>query len=286
MLKITDELKINRILVDDFFGIKYSDINQFLIKVGTNILLAVSILVIGFWFVKIAVKALKKILRKSNTDESLVTFLSSLLTLVLKVLIVVTSVTQLGVEMTSFVTILGAAGLAIGLAFSGTLSNFAGGIMILIFKPFKVGDFIIAQGEQGTVKEIQIFNTYMYTPDNKIIVLPNGPVANGNITNFTKAENRRVDLIIGISYGDDLKIAKELIEKFIFEDTKILQEPKPFVGIEALTKSSVDLSVKVWTQTADYWDVYYLLNERVYKEFEKAGLHLPHSQTLITPLEL
>ena len=277
MLKIADELKIDKMKIDSLMGIKYSDINQFLVKIGTNILLAVAILVIGFWLVKMVVKTLKKILRKSNTDESLVSFLSSLLTMVLKVLIVVTSITQLGVEMTSFVTILGAAGLAVGLAFSGTLSNFAGGVMILIFKPFKVGDFVLSQGEQGTVKEIQIFNTYLHTADNKVIILPNGPVANGNITNFTKAERRRVDLVFGISYGDNLKTAKDLITKFIDEDTRILNEPAPFIGVEALSNNSVDISVRVWTDTTDYWNVYYSLNERVYAEFEKAGLHFPHS---------
>jgi small conductance mechanosensitive channel len=285
MLKISDNLKIDNMKIDELFGFKYSDINQFLIKIGVNILLAVSILIIGFWLVKMVVKTLKKILRKSNTDESLVTFLSSLLTMVLKVLIVVTSITQLGVEMTSFVTILGAAGLAVGLAFSGTLSNFAGGVMILIFKPFKVGDFVLTQGEQGVVKEIQIFNTYLHTSDNKVIILPNGPVANGNITNFTKAEKRRVDLTFGISYGDNLKIAKDLISKFIDEDKRILLDPPPFIGVEALTNISVDISVRVWTETSDYWDVYYSLNERVYAEFELNGLHFPHTQIKVTTEE-
>lgn len=281
MLIIKDELKIDKLKIDRLFGIKYSDINDFFVKVGTNILLAVTIVVIGFWVVKMLVKALKKILRKSKTDESLVTFLSSLLTMVLKVLIVVTSITQLGVEMTSFVTILGAAGLAVGLAFSGTLSNFAGGVMILVFKPFKVGDVILTQGEQGTVQQILIFNTYLHTSDNKIIILPNGPVANGNIINFTKAEKRRVDWIFGISYGDDLKIAKDLINTFIEEDDRIFKDPSPFVGVEALTNNSVDISVKVWTATDNYWDVYYSINERVYKEFELAGLHLPHSNVSV-----
>lgn len=286
ILKIENELKVDKLKIDRLMGIKYSDINDFLVKIATNILLAGAILIIGFWLVKIVVKTLKKILRKSNTDESLVTFLSSLLTMVLKVLVVVTSITQLGVEMTSFVTILGAAGLAVGLAFSGTLSNFAGGVMILIFKPFKVGDFILTQGEQGTVKEIQIFNTYLHTADNKVIILPNGPIANGNITNFTKAERRRVDLIISISYGDDLRIAQDLINKFITEETRILKDPAPFIGVEALTNTSVDLSVRTWVETKDYWDVYYHLHERVYKEFEMVGLHLPHvnNQTINTTI--
>jgi small conductance mechanosensitive channel len=281
-LQIKNELKIDKMKIDELMGIKYSDINHFLVKIGTNILLAVTILVIGFWVVKMIVKGMKKILRKSKTDESLVTFLSSLMTMVLKVMIVLTSITQLGVEMTSFVTIIGAAGLAVGLAFSGTLSNFAGGVMILIFKPFKVGDFILTQGEQGVVKEILIFNTYLHTTDNKVIILPNGPVANGNITNFTKAEQRRIDLIIGISYGDNLKVAKDLIAKFIEDDERIFKDPLPFIGVEALTNNSVDISIKVWASTSDYWDVYYSLNERVYTEFEQAGLHLPHSSLQIT----
>ena len=263
--------------VEKLFGIKYDDIHGFLLKIGTNVLVAVAILVIGFWVVKMMVKAVKKILRKSHTDESLVTFLSSLMTMVLKILIVISAITQLGVEMTSFVTILGAAGLAIGLAFSGTLSNFAGGVMILIFKPFKVGDTVIVQGEQGVVKEIQIFNTYLYTPDNKVIILPNGPVANGNITNVTKAENRRVEWVFGISYGDDYNVAKDLLHKFIDEDDRILRTPEPFVGVEALTNTSVDISVKVWVETSNFNDVFYQINERVYREFELAGLHFPHA---------
>ena len=149
--------------------------------------------------------------------------------------------------------------------------------MILIFKPFKVGDFVLTQGEQGIVKQILIFNTYLSTNDNKIIILPNGPVANGNIINYTKAEQRRVDWIFGISYGDDLKTAKELITKFIEEDQKILKDPLPFIGIESLTNTAVNISVKAWAATTDYWDVYYAVNERVYEEFESAGLHLAHS---------
>lgn len=277
--------------VKSFLGIEDTDINHFFVKIGTNILLCIAILIIGFWVVKMVIKGVKKIMRKSKTDESLVTFLSSLLTMVLKVLVVISAITQLGVEMTSFVTILGAAGLAVGLAFSGTLSNFAGGVMILIFKPFKVGDTVITQGEQGVVKEIQIFNTYLHTSDNKVVILPNGPVANGNITNFTKAEKRRVEWVFGVSYGDDIKVARDLLTKFIKEDKRILKDPEPFIGVESLTNTSVDISVKVWAKTDHYWDIYYSINERVYREFELAGLHFPHanvqilSDNSITPVE-
>ena len=260
---------------EGIFGVSYSDINQYLLKIGTNLAIAISILVIGLWVVKIATKAIKNILRKSKTDESLVTFLSSLVSMVFKVLVIITSITQLGVEMTSFVAILGAAGLAVGMAFSGTISNFAGGVMILIFKPFKVGDFVMTQGEQGTVKEIQIFNTYLHTSDNKVIILPNGPVANGNITNFTKAEKRRVDFIFGIAYGDNVQKAREVLTNLINSDERIMQEPVPFVGLGALTNNSVDIVVRVWTKTEDYWNVHFDLNEKVYKEFEKNGLHFP-----------
>ncbi|MBI1836249.1 MAG: mechanosensitive ion channel [Flavobacteriia bacterium] len=265
--------------IENLFGIEYADVNVFFLRLGTKLAIALSILIFGLWAVKIATKAIKKILRKSKTDESLVTFLSSLVSMAFKALVVITAITQLGVEMTSFVAILGAAGLAVGMAFSGTLSNFAGGVMILIFKPFKVGDVILTQGEQGTVKEIQIFNTYLHTSDNKVIILPNGPIANGNITNFTKAEKRRVDLIYGIAYGDNVQVARDTLNEIINTDTRIIQDPAPFIGLGALTNNSVDIVVRVWTLTDDYWPVYFDLNEKVYKEFEKHGLHFPAPST-------
>jgi small conductance mechanosensitive channel len=264
--------------LEELFDIKYTDVNQFLVRMGTNLLISIVILVAGFWLSNVLSRGLIRVLRKSNTDEGLVTFISSFMSMVLKVLVVITSITQIGVEMTSFVAILGAAGLAIGMAFSGTLSNFAGGIMILVLKPFKVGDIILTQGEKGEVKEIQIFNTYLYTTDNKVIILPNGPVANNNITNFTKADKRRVDWIFSISYGDDYNKAKEVILRLIKEDARILSDPEPFVGINLLGPSSVDLAVRVWALTDDYNDMFFDLNERVYVEFESVGLRFPFPQ--------
>ena len=264
--------------LEEVFGIKYTDVTHFLVKIGTNLLLCIVILIVGFWLSKIASRGLRKILRKSNTDEGLVTFSTSFVSMVLKILVVVSAISQLGIEMTSFVALLGAAGLAIGLAFSGTLSNFAGGIMILVLKPFKVGDIVFTQGEKGIVKEIQIFNTYLYTTDNKVIILPNGPVANGNITNFTKADTRRVDWLFSIAYGDDFEKAKNLLQQFIEEDTRILTDPEIFIGIQMLANSSVNITVQVWVQTDDVNPVFYDLNERVYNEFEKAGLHFPYPQ--------
>jgi len=233
------------------------------------------LLVAGFWLASMLSKGLKRLLRKSNTDEGLITFMSSFVSMVLKILVTISAISQLGIEMTSFVALLGAAGLAVGMAFSGTLSNFAGGIMILVLKPFKVGDTILTQGEQGVVKEIQIFNTYLYTGDNKVIILPNGPIANGNITNFTKAKNRRVDWTFTIAYGDDFEIVKTLIEKYIAEDKRILKNPPHFIGVSLLSASAVTIAVRVWVKTDDFNDVFFDLNERFYKDFEKSGLHAP-----------
>lgn len=264
--------------LEEIFGIKYTDVNQFLVRIGTNLLICIIILIVGFWLAKMLSRGLRRLLKKSNTDEGLVTFTTSFISMVLKILVVVTAITQLGIEMTSFVALLGAAGLAIGMAFSGTLSNFAGGVMILVLKPFKVGDIIMTQGEEGIVKEIQIFNTYLHTTDNKVIILPNGPVANGNIINFTKADKRRVDCKYSIAYGDDFEKAKKLIEKFIAEDKRILSDPEHFVGISLLANSSVDLTVRVWVLTDDVNPVFFDMNERVYREFEKEGLHFPFPQ--------
>jgi len=262
----------------EIFGIEYTDVNQFLVRMGTNLLICVVILVVGFYLAKFATKAIRKVLKKSNTDEGLVTFISSFSSMVMKILVIITAITQLGIEMTSFVALLGAAGLAIGMAFSGTLSNFAGGVMILVLKPFKVGDLILTQGEQGVVKEIQIFNTYLHTGDNKVIILPNGAVANGNITNFTKADVRRVDWTISISYGDDAVKAKQTLLKYAIEDQRILNDPETFVGIMTMANSSVDLIMRAWVKTDDYWPVYFEMNERVYAQFPEEGFSFPFPQ--------
>jgi small conductance mechanosensitive channel len=238
-------------------------------------LITVIIFVVGFWLAKMAARTVRKVLQKSNTDEGLVTFLTSLTSMVLKVLVVVTGINQLGIEMTSFVAILGAAGLAVGMAFSGTLSNFAGGVMILAFKPFKVGDTIKALTETGTVKEILIFNTYLHTADNKVIILPNGPVANGNIVNFTREQVRRADFSIGIDYGNDLKLVKDILHKIIAEEARIIQEPAPFVGVGDLGVGTVQMIVRVWVKTDDHPLVTFSINEKIYKEFGEAKIAMP-----------
>jgi small conductance mechanosensitive channel len=264
--------------MEDWLGIKQDKIVGILIDLGFRIVLAIAILVIGFWIAKAMGRAVERILISRKADQSLIGFMRSLTSIGLKALVVVTAISQLGVEMTSFVALLGAAGLAIGMAFSGTLSNFAGGVMILLFKPFKVGDYVHMQGEEGSVKEVLIFNTILTTLDNKVIILANGAVANGTITNFTKAKKRRVDWEFGIAYGDDLKQAKLLLSRFMDEDSRILKDEGNFIGLGALGDSSVNITVRAWVETEDYWNVFFAMNERVYNEFGAAGLSIPFPQ--------
>jgi small conductance mechanosensitive channel len=250
-----------------------------LISIGADLLIAIVILFVGFKLAKILGNATVKILEKRESDQGLKTFLKSLVSSLVKLLTVITVFTQLGIEMTSFIAILGAAGLAIGMAFSGTLSNLAGGVMILVFKPFKVGEFIEAQGETGTVEEIQIFHTILLTPDNKTIIIPNGPLSNGNLTNYTRQPLRRVDFTFGFGYGENFKLAKDTLLDIINSHPKVLQDPKPFVELGELGDSSVNLTVRIWAKKEDYWDIHFYMNKEVYEKFnEIEGLSIPFPQ--------
>ncbi len=248
------------------------------IEYGIALITAVAIIVIGFWLVKRIKKIMAKFFIKKDFDPSLETFLMSLTSIALRILVIITALSQLGIEMTSFVALLGAAGLAIGMAFSGTLSNLAGGVMILFFKPYKVGDYIEAQGEIGHVKELQIFNTILITLDNKTVIIPNGPLANGNMTNYSTQTNRRVDFVVGIAYGDSYDTAKETLLKFVKEDPRIMDQEDNFIGLGELADSSVNLTLRVWCKTEDYWGVFFTMNERIYKEFGDRGLNIPFPQ--------
>lgn len=275
ILKVVEEKATFASKFQQIFGFSFDEAKQWLVRSGSNLLFAIIVLVVGWWLAKSSGKAVRKILTKSKTDAGLVTFLSSLVVIMMKIFVVVTAITQLGFQMTSFITILGAAGLAIGMAFSGTLSNFAGGVMILLFKPFKVGDTISAQSHQGKVTEIQIFYTYIFTGDNKVVVIPNGPLANGVVTNFTREKKRRVDWDIQISYGSDFVKAHELIQSYLKEDKRVLKDPAHLIALGNLGGDYVHITVRAWTKTDDFWPVYYDLNKRVYLEFEQAGIKLP-----------
>ncbi len=245
---------------------------------GPKLIAAILTLVIGLLLANFIVGMVKRILNKSKVDPSLQSFLSSLVAILLKVMVYISALGMLGVEMTSFVAILGAAGLAVGLALSGTLQNFAGGVMILFFKTFKVGDFIEAQGYSGSVKEIQIFVTVLTTPDNKTVIIPNGPLATGTLVNFSAQPRRRVDWTFGIAYGDDVDKAYDVLKNLIAEDERIKTDPEPFYAVSALADSSVNIVVRVWVDAADYWGVFFRMNELVYKRFPDAGLSIPFPQ--------
>jgi small conductance mechanosensitive channel len=245
---------------------------------GPRLLGALATLFFGLWAVRLVIEVIKKMLGRSKVDPSLNSFLSSLASILLKVLVYISALGVLGVEMTSFIAILGAAGLAIGLALSGTLQNFAGGVMILFFKYFKVGDFIEAQGHMGVVREIQIFVTVLTTTDNKTIIVPNGPLATGSLTNFSTQPTRRVDWTFGIAYGDDVDKAYAVLRELIVADERIHKEPEPFMAVSALADSSVNIVVRVWVNAPDFWPVHFRMNEQVYKEFAKAGLTIPFPQ--------
>lgn len=251
---------------------------EMVITYGMRLVGAVVALIVGFWVVGRISKGLTKIMQKRDVDPSLRTFLRSFLSIALKVLVVVSVLSMVGVQMTSFIAILGAAGLAVGLALQGTLQNFAGGVIILLFKPFKVGDFIDAQGYMGTVKEIQIFNTLLATVDNKIIIIPNGGLATGSLTNFSKMEERRVDWVFGIAYGDKYEKAEAVIKKLIDADERILKDPEAFIALSKLNNSSVDIVVRAWVKASDYWGVFFDMNKNVYNSFAAEGLSIPFPQ--------
>lgn len=258
---------------------KYLDpLIEFATIYGMKILGAIVVLIVGLRVIKIMVSAFTKIMEKRNTDPSLRGFFISLIRNVLKVLLVITVMSMLSIEMTSFIAIIGAAGLAIGMALSGSLQNFAGGVMILSFKPYKVGDFIDAQGHSGTVKAIQLFNTVLKTPDNKTILIPNGPLSTGSMTNYSTEPRRRVDWTIGIGYGDDVDKAKTVIKRLADADDRILKDPEVFIAVSELADSSVNFAVRGWVEAADYWPVFFDMNENVYKTFAEEGLNIPFPQ--------
>ena len=253
---------------------------ELIVEYSPKVITALIILLVGLWFIKLITKYARKIMLKRGLDETLMKFLSSLLSWTLKALLFVTVVSQLGVPATSFVAILGAAGLAIGLALQGSLANFAGGALIMVFKPFKVGDLIEAQGELGVVKEIQIFVTKILTPTNKLVIIPNGILSNGNIINYTEEGKLRVDLTFGVSYESDIKQTKDVLMNVLTSNDKILNEPAPAVTVSELADSSVNFAVRPWSTPENYWDVYFETTENVKKALDKSGIEIPYPHTV------
>lgn len=245
---------------------------------GPRLLLAVFTLIIGMWVIRFAGKIADRVMKSQKVDPTLGPFLHSLVSWGLKALLFISVASMVGIETTSFVAVLGAAGLAVGLALQGSLANFAGGALILLFRPYKVGDLIQAQGHLGVVKEIQIFTTVLVSPENKRIILPNGPVANGDIVNFTAEGRIRVDLTIGVAYEADLDQAKEVLMKVLKEQPHVLSEPAPFVAVSELADSSVNFAVRPHCAPEHYWDVYFGVTEQCKKQLDKAGIGIPFPQ--------
>lgn len=252
--------------------------DTYVIPWGINIVMAIAIYIIGKFIVGILVNVFGKVMVRSKYDDMLIDFVKAIINAILMLFVIVASLDQLGVNTTSMVAILGAAGLAIGLSLQGSLQNFASGVMLLVFKPFKAGDFIDAGGEMGTVKTISIFTTMMTTPDNKQIIVPNGKIYGGNITNFSAHDTRRVDMIVGIGYDSDLKKAKEILNEMVAADDRILKEPAPTVAVAELADSSVNFVVRPWVASADFWAVKFDFTEAVKLRFDAEGISIPFPQ--------
>lgn len=251
---------------------------ELVITYGSKLLLAAITLLIGLWLIGRLSKAIKRLFEMRSFEQTLQSFLINLISITLKVLLLISVITMIGVQMTSFIALLGAIGLAFGMALSGTLQNFAGGVMLLIFKPMKVGDYIDAQGFAGTVKEIQIFHTVLNTPDKKTIIIPNGGLSTGTMVNYSKEPVRRVDWVFGIDYSDDIDKARKIILDVITSDDRIHKDPAPYVVVASLGDNSVDLSTRAWLNAENYWDVFFQMNEKVKKEFDNQGISIPFPQ--------
>lgn len=243
-----------------------------------KVLLALVTLIVGLWIIKRIGNLFERLMDARDSDPTLKKFIHSLTDILFKALLFVSVASMVGIETTSFVAILGAAGLAVGLALQGSLSNFAGGVLILIFKPYKVGDVIEAAGVIGCVKEIQIFNTILNTPDNKRIIIPNGVLSNGTLTNYSAEPTRRVDLVFGIGYGDDLLKAKDVLKQLVEADGRILEDPGYEIYVKELADSSVNFVVRAWVNAADYWGFYFAMQERVKLRFDEEGISIPFPQ--------
>lgn len=251
------------------------------IEAGKSIIIAAIIYFVGKALISLVNRMLGSMMERRKVDPTIQTFLTSLVNIVLLTLLVISVVGALGVNTTSFAALLASAGVAVGMALSGNLQNLAGGIVILLFRPFKVGDYIEAQGVGGTVSEIQIFHTILTTPDNKKLFLPNGALSSGNITNFSREPLRRVDFSVSIEYGEDTDKVRQVLLELLTADERILRTPAPFVALGALAASSIDMTVRVWVNSADYWDVFFQTNEAIYKEFNKRGIKFPFPQLTI-----
>ena len=250
-------------------------------QLGLTILKALIVFLVGRLVINLLNKLVRRILSKRDIDPSVKTFVASLVNVSLTILLIISVVGALGVQTASFAALLASAGVAIGMALSGNLSNFAGGLIILLFKPYKVGDYIEALNEGGTVREIQMFHTVLQTPDNKIIYIPNGSLSSGVVVNYSREETRRVDWVFGVEYDTDFERVKQVVESVLARDARILADPAPSIALKELADSSVNVVVRVWVKSADYWGVYFDINKDIYATFNKEGIGFPFPQLTV-----
>ncbi len=261
------------------------DVNQILDKVwelvtiyGLKVLAAIAIFVVGRWIAKLVTKVIRRMMQKSGVDETILKFVGSMAYIALMAFVVLAALSQLGIQTTSFIAVLGAAGLAIGLALQGSLSNFAAGFLMIIFRPIRVGDVIEGAGTAGKVEEIGIFTTTLVTPDNKTVIIPNASLTGDNIVNWTLKGTRRVDMVMGIGYEDDIDKAKQIMADILAEDDRILKDPAPQIAMVELADSSVNFVVRPWANASDYWGVYMDTTEKIKKAFDANGISIPYPQ--------
>lgn len=247
-------------------------------RFGLQIIAAIVVFVVGRWLARRISNLIERGLTRADTDPTLVGFFRNIVYFGLLTLVIIAAVGQLGVQTTSFIAILGAAGLAVGLALQGSLANFAAGVLMIIFRPFKAGDFIEAAGTAGSVEEIQLFTTTLKTPDNKTIIIPNAQVTGSTITNYSARDTRRLDLVFGVSYTDDLDKVKRVIKEVLAEEKRLLEAPEPLIGLLKLGDSSVDFAVRPWVNSSDYWPVFFDLQEAMKKRFDQEGISIPFPQ--------
>ena len=257
----------------------WNQLTELLSSFGISFFIALCILIIGRQAIKIIIKIISSALERSNTEDTVRIFVTNLLNTLLMIVVFIAAINQLGIQTTSIIAVLGAAGLAIGLALQGSLSNFAAGILIVIYRPYKVGDYIQADNHLGTVDDIQIFSTVLRTPDNKTVVVPNGSIMNGSIVNFSHQKERRIDIVIGCSYDDDIDKVKEVLADVLSKDERILKEPKPRIALSELADSSVNFIVRPWVKNSEYLDVLYSLLEEIKKRFDQEGISIPYPQS-------
>ena len=271
-----DELELDKI---DVSGIDITAlIDTYVIPWGINIAFALAIFMVGKFIVRLITKFARKLMTTAKFDSILIDFIASIINAVLFLFVIIAALDQLGVDTTSLIALIGAAGLAIGLALQGSLQNLASGVMLIVFRPFNDGDFIDAAGVTGVVETIGIFTTTMRSGDNREIIVPNGAIFGGTITNFSRRETRRVDMVFGIGYDDDIKKAKDILNRILEEDDRILKDPAPLVAVAELADSSVNFNVRPWCATSDYWDVYFDIHEKVKLTFDAEGISIPYPQ--------